>query len=228
MKRFLIYTLCFAGTMATGVSLSLLLSWLRLAGSDIPIVPVVDDRPSAALIVVSRSSPIREIDFANFTYPSHFRGEAGGYRVRDGEMLPKRKDKIGRPLDMWLVLAGVKYGDATGDGREEAVVDLSWITGGTADADLVYVYGLRKGKPKLLWAFETGDRADGGYKNVFAENGELVVELQGKNKIIGRDLYEDDGTNMGDCCPTHFTRTRYKWAHNRFRPKAKSEVLPRL
>ena len=79
---------------------------------------------------------------------------------------------------------------------------------------------------KVAWAFETGDRADGGYKKVSAENGELVVELQGKNKVIGRDLYADDGTHTGLCCPTHFTRTRYKWAHNRFRQTGKSEVLP--
>ena len=85
--------------------------------------------------------------------------------------------------------------------------------------------GLRKGNPQLLWAFETGDRADGGLKRVFAENGELLVELHGKDKIIGRNLYEDDGADTGDCCPAHFTRTRYTWSRNRFRQNAPAAVL---
>ena len=78
----------------------------------------------------------------------------------------------------------------------------------------------------MLWAFETGDRADGGYKNVFAENGQLVVELYGKDKIIGTNLYKDDGTKNGACCPSYFTRTRYEWVKNRFRQQGMSEVLP--
>jgi hypothetical protein len=78
----------------------------------------------------------------------------------------------------------------------------------------------------MLWAFQTGDRADGGYKNIYAASGRLVVELQGKDKIIGKNLYEDDGTKNGDCCPTFFTRTRYEWGAKRFRQKGKSEVFP--
>ncbi len=137
-------------------------------------------------------------------------GEQGGFRLRNGELLPKQRTASGRPLDKWLKLADVEYGDVTGDGNEEAIIDLGWITGGSAIPDLIYIYTLRNAHPKVLWAFETGDRADGGYMNVYADNGELLVELAGKDKIIGKNLYEDDGTKNGVCCPTFFTRTRYQ------------------
>jgi hypothetical protein len=226
MKRLITNMLCFAVTLATGVCVSLFWTFLRSEEGDIRAIAVLDEAPSVTPIVIPNSSPIREIDFANFTYPSQFVGETRGFKVRNGERLPKRKDKIGRPLDWWLILEGVTYGDVTGDGHEEAIVKLHLVTGGSALPDFVYIYGLRKGKLRLLWVFETGDRADGGCKNVFAEHGELIVELYGKNKIIGRDLYEDDGTNTGDCCPTYFTRTTYAWSRNRFRQKGTSEVLP--
>lgn len=224
----------FAMTLVFGFSLSLYLMYLKPNEGEIRAPVVSDVKALVAPLQPPLTSPnsiIREVDFENFSYPSAIVypsvivGERP-FKLRNGELLPKRKDKIGRPLDIWLKLANVTYGDVTGDGVEEAIVDLGWITGGTATPDLVYIYGWRSGKARLLWAFETGDRAEGGYKDVFAENGELVVELQGKDKVIGWNLYADDGTRTGLCCPTYFTRTRYRWVRNRFRQYRKPEVLP--
>lgn len=229
MNRVVIRILCLVATFTVGVSVFLFLSLLRSDRGHIPAAVIVDDAqpiPPLTFPESSPDSPIRKIDFRNFTYPSHVVREAGGFKVRNGELLPKRKDSFGRPLDTWLVLSDVTYGDVTGDGEEEAIVVLCWVTGGSAMPDFVYIYGLRKEKPRLLWVFETGDRADGGYKDVFAEDGKLIIELLGKDKIIGTDLYKDDGTTNGLCCPTHFTRTKYEWANNRFRKQGKSEVLP--
>ena len=188
---------------------------------------------SQAVFAQQRSSSIRSIDFTNFTYPSkgayltYSSKTAKGnvYRLRRGEIPPKFGAR-NRLLDVWLKFGSVVYGDLTGDGNEEAIVNLSWITGGSALPNLVYIYTIRKGHPKLLWAFETGDRADGGLKDVYAENGKLVLELYGKDKIIGGDLFADDGTKNGDCCPTVFTRTRYVWLGGRFIRQGKSEVFP--
>jgi hypothetical protein len=127
---------------------------------------------------------------------------------------------------MWLKLGSIEYGDVTGDGNEEAIIDLGWITGGSAIPDLVYIYSLKDSRPKLLFTFQTGDRADGGYRHVYAENGGLVIELEGKDKIIGKDLYVDNGTKNGLCCPTFFTRTRYEWTGTRFLPRGNAKVLP--
>jgi hypothetical protein len=107
----------------------------------------------------------------------------------------------------------LNYGDVTGDGNEEAMVALGIDNRGSAIPDYVYIFAVEKGKPKLIWDFETGDRADGGLRNVYAENGQLVIELFGKDRFIGGQLYRGD---EGLCCPSSFTRTRYKWTGKHF------------
>jgi hypothetical protein len=59
-----------------------------------------------------------------------------------------------------------------------------------------------------------------------SRHSELVIELEGKNKYIGGDLYADDGTSQGDCCPTMYTRTRYKWNGRRFVRQGQPESFP--
>jgi hypothetical protein len=128
---------------------------------------------------------------------------------------------------MLFHLSGIQYGDLTGDGDEEAVLFLGVSTRGSAIPGLVYVYSVRQGRPKMLWAFWTGDRADGGYKNVYVDlDGELVVELRGKNKYIGGNLYAEDETARGACCPTMYTRARYKWNGAKFALEGKPESFP--
>ena len=200
--------------------------------SHIPVLAVVLFF-SQTTFAQRRNSPIRSVDFANFTYPSKGAdltdsskaAKGNAYTLRQGELPPKFGAR-NQLLNVWLKFGSVVYGDLTGDGHEEAIVNLSWVTGGSAMPSLIYVYTLRKGRPKLLWAFETGDRADGGLKAVYAANGELVLELYGKDKIIGRDLYADDGTKNGDCCPTFFTRTRYLWRGGHFVRHGQAELFP--
>jgi hypothetical protein len=110
---------------------------------------------------------------------------------------------------MGITLGKIVYGDVTGDKQEEAIIEMSILTGGTAQPNIVYVYTLQKNRPQLLWHFSTGDRADGGFRNAYAENGCLVVEL---SNPIGK---------RGDCCPVKYDRTVYEWKANRFRPKQK-------
>ncbi|MCV4614916.1 hypothetical protein OFM04_33990, partial [Escherichia coli] len=69
-------------------------------------------------------------------------------------------------------------------GAKEAVVILKIETGGSAIPQLVYIYKWKDEKPELLWNFRTGDRADGGLKSIRAENGELIVELFGRDRFL--------------------------------------------
>jgi len=116
-------------------------------------------------------------------------------------------------LMKWAVFfQSVKYGDVTGDGIEEAIVSLGIQTGGSATPGLVYIYTFQRNAPKLLWLRSTGDRADGGLRDVYAQNGQLMVEL---NSSVG---------SRGDCCPTHFIRTSYEWRGGRFRQKRKETL----
>lgn len=122
----------------------------------------------------------------------------------------------------------INYGDVTGDGEEEAMMDQAIPTRGSAIPYRVYIYSLRRGRPKLVWRFEAGDRGDGGLRSVYADNGDLIVELYGRN-ATAEDPYASAATSVEDggaCCPSYVTRTRYEWKHGRFSKKGEPEVLP--
>lgn len=36
----------------------------------------------------------------------------------------------------------------------------------------------------MIWDFDTGGRADGGLRQVYAEDGQLVIELYGKDRVV--------------------------------------------
>jgi hypothetical protein len=172
-----------------------------------PSVPQYIPSPVASPKSIT-NSPIRSIDFNNVTYPDlpdYSSSKAKHVTLKAGQ---------GRP-------SYINYGDITGDGVEEAMVVLSVENRGSAIPYYVYVFTEENRKPKLLWDFETGDRADGGLRQVYAENGQLVIELFGKDRVVGGELYRGD---EGLCCPSSFTRTHYRWTGKNFQQISK-EVL---
>jgi len=154
------------------------------------------------------ASPIRLVDFDNVSYPR----------------FPDYSDPNGRAKRFVTLKPGeggpnfINYGDVTGDGVEDAIVALGIDNHGSAIPDYVYIFTVENGKLKLIWDFETGDRADGGLRNVYADNGQLVIELFGKDRVIGGQLYQGE---EGLCCPSSFTRTRYKWKGKHFEQMSK-------
>ena len=188
---------------------------------------LVDDRNKKT------TAPIGGFDFQNFTYelPRGWQNPDGTAEVTltDGRIAPVAYDineKMGdeekaiarsqRRIGMSFVTA--KYFDVTGDGQDEAVVVLKVETGGSAIPQLVYLFTWTDGKPQLIWPFRTGDRADGGLKDIRAEIGEMVVELYGQDRFLLGGV--ETGKITGDieqlCCPTYFTRTHYKWNGDSF------------
>ena len=187
---------------------------------------LLDDRSKTT------ASPLGSFDFKNFTYPL-----PRGWQNPDGSDLTLtdgRRDPVSKFIDedmadeekvearatrrIGMSYVTAKYLDVTGDGQDEAVVILKVETTGNAIPQLVYVYGWKDDKPELLWNFRTGDRADGGLKDMRMENGELVVELYGQDRfLLGQT---ETGKITGDeeqlCCPTFFTRTFYKWKGKNF------------
>lgn len=182
---------------------------------------ILDDRGKKT------ASPLGQFDFRNFTYPlprgwQHPDGDE--ITLADGKLQPKLRDiseemspeekaeaRAERRIGMSYVTT--KYLDVDNDGEDEAAVILKIETGGNAIPQLVYIYGWKDGKPELQWNFRTGDRADGGLKDIRAEHGEMIVELYGQDRfLLGQT---ETGKITGDeeqlCCPTHFTRTFYKW-----------------
>ncbi len=176
---------------------------------------------------------IGTFDFKNYTYelPRGWQNPDGSTEITlvNGKAAPvetntndkmddasKATAKAQRRIGLSYVTT--KYFDVTGDGGDEAVVVLKIETGGSAIPQVGYVFTWKDGKPELIWPFRTGDRADGGLKNVFAENGMIVVELYGQDRFLLGEIetgkITDDIEQL--CCPTHFTRSAYKWNGKNF------------
>ncbi len=178
------------------------------------------------------ASPLGMFDFKNFTYPL-----PRGWQNPDGtdvtleegrvdpvskfvheDMADEEKVEARATRRIGMSYVTTKYFDVTGDGQDEAVVILKVETTGHAIPQLVYIYQWTDGVPTLIWNFRTGDRADGGLKDMRSENGELVVELYGQDRFLLGET--ETGKITGDeeqlCCPTYFTRTFYKWNGKNF------------
>ena len=183
-------------------------------GSDASQQTTAESSPAPKIEVIPSPTsvqPIRLVDFNNVPFPHY-----PEYTDRATKKYVTLKPGDGGP-------AKLNYGDVTGDGVEEAMMMLGIENRGSAIPEIVYIFGLENGKLKVLWSFETGDRADGGFRNAYADRGELVVELFGKERIIGSNLYRGE---EGLCCPSSFTRARYEWNGTKFRLKGMPEVLP--
>jgi hypothetical protein len=164
-------------------------------------------------------SPIGRFDFMNHTYkvPRGWQDSDGkDVELRNGRREMEMTDAVER---IGFSHVATRYFDATGDGQDEAVVILVIETGGSAKPHVVYVFGWKNNEPEPLWHFRTGDRSDGGLKDIRIENGEFLIELYGQDRYIVGEL--DTAKIFGDeeqlCCPTHFTRSRYKWNGSNFR-----------
>lgn len=178
---------------------------------------------SSPTLTPSYDSPIRKIDFENFTYfwtKGLSTKDEKTFTLKNGE-LPYEKERIG------VSLAKVEYGDLTNDSKDEAIINLGLQTSGSAMPNMVCIYALENEKPKLLWSFDTGDRAEGGLKKVYAENGGLIVELFGDDKFENGewkfDLPKKDAGGL--CCPTAFTKLRFKWNGKKFVVDGKPELF---
>lgn len=164
---------------------------------------------------------IRQIDFANLSYPwveprelqsstewlkKSNRDEVQLIKGRWTEAENERGGTSDLPRLPFsgLVLESVEFGDVTGDQREQAIAALRYDSGGTETLYFVYIYSLKDGKPDLLGYFHTGDRANNGLYRVYADGGNLVVELF------------DPAKQTGDCCSSGFMRTRYRWHDGAF------------
>jgi hypothetical protein len=206
------------------------------AGGNSPVVPAASQNPPTNNIgsplaqapatpsLNSPSSPIRKVDFKNFTYPWYPTGYVppnGRRRIRlqSGEMKVEAVKNTDR---VWASLANVSYADLTGDGKEEAIVTVTTNFDPNGSVACIFVYTLRGNEPKLLWSHETGDRANGGLRNLRVEGFDLVVEQYDIKFDSAKGRYEE-GTAL--CCPKRFIRSHYRWDGEHFE-KSKSETLP--
>jgi hypothetical protein len=180
----------------------------------------------------STNSPLKQIDFKNWSYPLP-RGwqnpDNADLTLVDGELKPVAADTdLGMDPDEAAAAKSqrriggsyvtTRFFDATGDGQDDALVIVKIETTGSAVPQIVYIYSNKDDKPELIWYFRTGDRADGGLKDLRPENGQLVVELYGQDRfILGEtETAKVTGDEEQICCPTFFTRSVYKWNGKNF------------
>jgi hypothetical protein len=161
---------------------------------------------------------IRKIDFRNFAYvyPSD---SSETFALVDGKK-EQTENEDGASLGK------IEYGDVTSDGKEEAFLRIQPITGGNCQCEMVFVYTLENGKPELLWSFETEDRAAGGLKRIYAENGKLIVETFGDTKFENDkwNFRMPEGRAGGLCCPTAYTKIRFEWNGEKFASISDREI----
>lgn len=187
---------------------------------------ILDDRNKTS------NSPLASFDFKNYSYPLP-RGwqnpDNSDAKLTNGHLAPvavdihedmsdEEKIEARSTRRIGLSYVTTKYMDVTGDGQDEAFVILKIETTGSAIPQIVYVFTWKDGQPELIWYFGTGDRADGGLKDLRAENGSLVVELYGQDRfLLGEtETHKITGDEEQLCCPTYFTRTTYKWSGKNF------------
>jgi hypothetical protein len=174
--------------------------------------------------LASAGSPIRKIDFRNFTYPwcqSDYTRRHGKRTItlRDGEMKVKAANNTDR---LWASLPNVSYASLTRDKQEQAIITVTTNFDPNGSVDCIFVYTLQENKLKLLWSHATGDRANGGLRSLRVEGSELVVEQYDVKFDWAKGMYEE-GTAL--CCPKRFIRSHYRWNGKRFE-KSKSETIP--
>lgn len=192
---------------------------------------IMDDR------FKSSRSPLASIDFKNYSYPLPH-----GWQNPDGSdltLVNGKLDPVSADTDLGMdpeeaaeaksqrriggSYVTTRYFDVTGDGEDEAFVIIKIETTGSAIPQIVYVFTYGQDKPELIWYFRTGDRADGGLKDIRSENDLLVVELFGQDRFllggIETSKITDDYEQI--CCPTFFTRSFYKWNGKTFQIQGK-------
>jgi hypothetical protein len=201
--------------------------------ASIPEELVPDDlTPYASFDETQSNSPeskIRRVDFMNFAYPNRslsYRGIQSSIELTNGEFeLYNPKEPL-----RWLISASpdaIIYADLTNDGEDEAIVEMFSHSGASGGEHFIYLYTMRGERPRLLWFFETyGSGTDiGGIKGMYLQDGDLILELYGKNKVTGKGstLAED---YMCDLCYKEFTRVRFHWNGKSFKQKGKAEIIP--
>lgn len=158
---------------------------------------------------------IRQIDFRNFRYPWRAVTTPGDFQwltkfdttvsLRDGVHVFKA-DECGGPYRRCseVSISEVLYADVNDDFIQDAIIILSYSSGGRAHWEYLYMYTVGNGTSKLIAAFETGTRVYHGLHRIYPGNGHLIVELN------------EPDENEGECCATWRTRTEYQWRRDHF------------
>jgi hypothetical protein len=140
---------------------------------------------------------IRSVDFSNFTYP-YSDPQRGEIILRNG--LHKERDSIGKYMTTRIVT--LRYADLTGDGRQEAVVNLRMgLNGQLPHQDYYYVFDYHAGKPRQIFY---------GYR----EWGTRFYIKGRRSMVIIGPVWSD--FSIGPLRPDFIETTIYRWRGSHF------------
>jgi hypothetical protein len=152
-------------------------------------------------------SSIRSVNFKNFTYKLRCGDDpkTSSVRAKKGSFSSEISGN-----ESYLSIAGVRYGDLNGDGREEAAVTFSCGSG----ASYVYfgglVFQIQNRKPALLAEIEGGNKGMGG-----------IVDVQIRNRFLVVKRYRL-GSAGSPCCPDSIETTKYRVYRKRLNKQGRS------
>ncbi len=211
----------------------------QLSPAQVPVVtPTVSPFPNLQAELLDKrdretTSPLGTFDFRNYTYPlpRGWQNPDGSDEIKlvNGKVTPnagkvtedmsdEEKAAVRAQRRIGMSFVTTKYMELTGDGEDEALVILKVETEGSAIPQMGYIFSWKGDAPELIWSFRTGDRSDGGLKNVRAENGMMTIELYGQDRFLlgGNETGKITDDREQLCCPTYFTRSVYRWNGSTF------------
>lgn len=157
-----------------------------------------------------KTNSIRSIDFKNFTYASQFCDEqfhiGNPVQLRDGGFTK------GAELDeVFFAIKNVTYGDLTGDGTEEAVIQARCGLSGSSGpgSTEIFVFTFRDGRTELLTELNdlriSSDYLHYNPRGIYDGIPDDAVMLK-KNALLLKALV--DGPR---CCPRFTATLTYTW-----------------
>jgi len=211
----------------------------QLSPAQVPVVtPTVSPFPNLQAELLDKrdretTSQLGKFDFRNYTYPlpRGWQNPDGSDEIKlvNGKVTPnagkvtedmsdEEKAAVRAQRRIGMSFVTTKYMDLTGDGEDEALVILKVETEGSAIPQMGYIFSWKGDAPELIWSFRTGDRSDGGLKDVRAENGVMTIELYGQDRFLlgGNETGKITDDREQLCCPTYFTRSVYRWNGSTF------------
>jgi hypothetical protein len=157
----------------------------------------------------------QSFDFRNFVYHSLLTGD--NFRLSNGEF------DSGDQSHWYASYGAASYADLTGDGKQEAIVEIweATVGGSTHGTFSYYVFSARASRPRLIGTFSTGSEADCGHKSIAIEEGTIVLEVFG---ICCLEKMSSENYDT-DVNAKNFTRLVLRWNGKRF-IQASRDVFP--
>ncbi len=146
---------------------------------------------------------IRTVDFGNTSVPWEARPHVpdqwkwlstlptGQLQLQGGRGTPGKGD--------YVALQRVIYADLMGDGRDEAIVEFRYGTGGSATWSYLHVFTERGGRAECIAVMRAGSRADGGLLKLLVRGRKLEIHFQ------------DTSRRFADCCSDGAITATYRW-----------------